>query len=245
MGWGITTPFGITMAGLGAQTQALMFPGQYEDAETTGAGVTLSHNWHRTYDPTLGRYLQADPVGLRSGLNRYAYVGGNPINAVDPEGLDELLFNGDQLILVDDNEWTVLRRWSAVSGFQPNRKGCGCIDEQEKSDFGPIPNGEYTVSRQDSNYRNWLNDNLFRDWGPEAAWGNARTLIRPNPGTNTFGRSGMYIHGGNIPGSAGCVDLTNDNDDFHKWLKSQKSPVDLTVRNRGTGEREITPRIKP
>jgi len=31
------------MAGLGAQTQALMFPGQYEDAETTGAGVTLSH----------------------------------------------------------------------------------------------------------------------------------------------------------------------------------------------------------
>ena len=83
---GITTPFGVSMASLGAQTQALMFPGQYEDAETTGAGVTLSHNWHRTYDPTIGRYLQSDPIGLAGGLNRYAYVGGNPVMLVDPTG---------------------------------------------------------------------------------------------------------------------------------------------------------------
>ncbi len=95
---GITTPFGIQITALGAQTQALMFPGQYEDAETTGAGVTLSHNWHRTYDPTLGRYLQSDPIGLAGGLNRYAYVGGNPVMLVDPTGeilplLGVVLFN--------------------------------------------------------------------------------------------------------------------------------------------------------
>jgi len=84
---GISTPFGIQVTALAAQTQALMFPGQYEDAETTGAGVTLSHNWHRTYDPTLGRYLQSDPIGLAGGLNRYAYVGGNPMGYVDPSGL--------------------------------------------------------------------------------------------------------------------------------------------------------------
>lgn len=65
---------------------ACVFPGQYQDAETEGAGVTLSHNWHRTYDPTLGRYLQADPIGLAGGLNRYAYVGGNPVSYVDPTG---------------------------------------------------------------------------------------------------------------------------------------------------------------
>jgi len=65
-----------------------MFPGQYEDLDTEGAGVTLSHNWHRTYDPTLGRYLQSDPIGLAGGLNRYAYVGGNPMNYTDSKGLN-------------------------------------------------------------------------------------------------------------------------------------------------------------
>ena len=64
---------------------ARVFPGQYADTET-GTDIVLSHNHHRTYDPTLGRYLQSDPIGLAGGLNRYAYVGGNPVGYVDPRG---------------------------------------------------------------------------------------------------------------------------------------------------------------
>jgi len=68
-----------------------MFPDQYADVETgdadNGDTVTFSHNWHRTYDPTLGRYLHSDPIGLAGGLNRFAYVGGNPVGWIDPTGL--------------------------------------------------------------------------------------------------------------------------------------------------------------
>jgi RHS repeat-associated protein len=49
----------------------LRFPGQTEDAETG-----LYYNWHRYYDPELGKYVTTDPIGLVGGVNLYAYVGG-------------------------------------------------------------------------------------------------------------------------------------------------------------------------
>jgi len=58
----------------------LRFPGQYFDAETG-----LHYNFHRYYDPALGRYITEDPI--RDGLNWYAYAGSNPGNNVDPLGL--------------------------------------------------------------------------------------------------------------------------------------------------------------
>ncbi len=49
----------------------------------------MRYNWHRYYDPKLGRYLRADPIGL-AGMdpNLYGYVLNDPVNLVDPIGLE-------------------------------------------------------------------------------------------------------------------------------------------------------------
>jgi RHS repeat-associated protein len=67
----------------------LRFPGQYEDRETG-----LYYNFHRYYDPDLGRYLTQDPIGVIGGLALYQYTK-NPVNWTDPLGLF--------------NEWEVAR----------------------------------------------------------------------------------------------------------------------------------------
>ena len=41
----------------------------------------------RYYSPAIGRFLQTDPIGYGDGLNWYAYVGNDPMNATDPLGL--------------------------------------------------------------------------------------------------------------------------------------------------------------
>jgi hypothetical protein len=55
-------------------------------------------SWHRIYDPSTGRYISADPIGLAGGINLYAYVLGDPVNWVDPWGLYSMMdFGGDAL----------------------------------------------------------------------------------------------------------------------------------------------------
>jgi RHS repeat-associated protein len=60
----------------------IRFPGQYFDAESG-----LHDNRFRTYDPAVGRYLSADPLGQRARPNLYEYSLNNPQNFFDPFGL--------------------------------------------------------------------------------------------------------------------------------------------------------------
>jgi len=75
-------PFGEAHAIAGTAANDQRFPGQLLDPETG-----LHYNYFRDYDPTLGRYIESDPIGLAGGLNTYAYIDANPIRFSDPYGL--------------------------------------------------------------------------------------------------------------------------------------------------------------
>ncbi|MEO2174633.1 MAG: RHS repeat-associated core domain-containing protein [bacterium] len=101
------TPFGDVTIGTEGIQMPMRFPGQYADAESG-----LSYNYFRDYDPSLGRFIQSDPIGVlrdysdpqfRIGISMdileesgsagewlnhaYGYVGQNPLFWNDPYGL--------------------------------------------------------------------------------------------------------------------------------------------------------------
>ena len=79
--WSATyTPFGGVTTSTGV-LPANRFPGQWFQSESG-----LHQNWMRDYDPTTGRYLQADPLGLVDGASIYGYAGQSPMMNMDPSG---------------------------------------------------------------------------------------------------------------------------------------------------------------
>ncbi|WP_282808918.1 RHS repeat-associated core domain-containing protein, partial [Hafnia alvei] len=63
--------------------QPIRMQGQQYDEESG-----LHYNRHRYYDPTIGRYITQDPIGLDGGMSFYSYPV-DPLQFIDPLGLTQ------------------------------------------------------------------------------------------------------------------------------------------------------------
>ena len=162
---------------------SLRFPGQYFDQESK-----LHYNHHRDYDPKIGRYVQSDPIGLFGGVNRYSYVGGNPLTRSDPKGQDWVFNNDTGTLTQIDASGVAVQTWPATSGPFGN---------------GALPLGNYGLTSTPQTVPSSNSSQASYTDGAGNSWWLA---IDPQFGTSRFG-FGIHPDGGQ-PGTAGCVGIT-------------------------------------
>lgn len=104
----------------------------YERDQETG----LYHVGHRYYAPWLGRWISPDPLGIADGLNRYAYVGNNPIMFVDPEGTTKIeklgADNGGQKSWLSNAKYYGSVAFSGFAIAYATKKSIGKVAEGNK-----------------------------------------------------------------------------------------------------------------
>ncbi|MBI5639904.1 MAG: DUF2778 domain-containing protein, partial [Nitrospirae bacterium] len=143
-------PFGDNANIMGSSTLNIRFPGQYYDEETG-----LHYNYFRDYSPQIGRYVEADPIGLAGGINLFSYVGNNSSNLIDSVGLayctyyisahtlqcisNDYEFNKSIVTLGPDGVFSGV-------GECKNNSSERCI---KSKDIGPIPTGRYKMNSDD------------------------------------------------------------------------------------------------
>ena len=170
-------PFGNAIMLSGSAQIALGYPGQWHDQS---AG--LYQNWNRDYDPSTGRYLETDPIGLAGGTNLYAYTDGNPVNAVDPRGeiawwvVGGLLGGGGNLLYqlhMNDGRLECVD-WSEVGGWALTGAGASGL---VRSGAGRLAQSETLFGRHKVGLLN-SNDILRVGWSWKGSAQKGRDVFR-------------------------------------------------------------------
>jgi RHS repeat-associated protein len=139
-----------------------MFTGREYDSETGNYYYRA-----RYYSPKIGRFLQTDPTGYDDGINWYVYCGNNPINGIDPLGLDWL-----------DNTANYCAGWSDTLSFGMTKVSRRLVNMRLETAYN-ILNSRYEVA-----------------WSPRSNVDTSSTAYKTGEWTGVANGIGIGIAGG-------------------------------------------------
>ena len=163
----------------------------------------------RDYDPSIGRWTAKDPIDFRGGeVNLFNYTGSDPMNWIDPLGLDSLLFDGFYVYWLND-AGLPLSTYEAISG--PFGKG-------------ELPSGNYTGS------------NLRQRTKKGMMCNNVGWSLDLEPSNFSTDRTLLRIHPDQAPkGTQGCIGISCGDswrfyNDLRNYFGSGNQSIPVEVR---------------